>query len=137
MIASVDLTSWLLWAVLWAVLFAAVIFLIYKVLPVRSARGGSDAVEEGMQPPPSGDGHAASIRHRGSWWRKEDGDVYLWLDEKRGRWLRYRRASACPYCGAAMPVHERRCGECRLESNPLEQPDPISDFPEEVEVVEG
>lgn len=143
-----DLTFWLLWAVL----FAGVILLIYKLVPAWSARRGSEgAAAGGRQCPSCGEEVPRSsascpscgtrstpwIQHRGSWWRREPADVYLWLDEKKDEWRRYRRTSACPYCGVSMAVHERRCRECGNESNPLEHPDPLSDFPEEVEIVEG
>ena len=147
-----DLTSWLLWFVVWAVLFTGVVYLLYRLLPVWSARRGSGRTAAGGRRCPSCGGEVSSssalcpscgvnstpwIKHRGSWWRREPGDVYLWLDEKKGEWRRYRRMSACPYCGVSMAVHERKCRECGRESNPLEHPDPLSDFPEEVEIVES
>jgi hypothetical protein len=129
MIGGVDLTFWLVWAVL----FAGVVLLIYKFLPVRSVRQGFDGTGVGARRCSSGAEALACfsalcplcgvsstpwISHRGSWWRRESGDVYLWLDEKKGKWRRYRRASACPYCSASMAVHERRCRECGRGSNP-------------------
>ena len=142
-----DLTFW----VLWAVGFAGVMLLLYRFVPVSRARPRAEGEEVGTREchacgepfsrlsvvcPSCGASSTPWISHRGSWWRKE-GDVYLWLDEKKGEWRRYRRASACPYCNAPMPVHERMCPDCGRESNPLEHPDPLNDIPEGVERVEG
>lgn len=113
-----DLTFWLLWVVL----FAAAMLLVYKLVPARRARQGSEGPEGMRQCPscraelarsaavcPSCGAHSTAwVWHRGNWWVR-DGDAYLWLDEKHGEWRRYRRASACPYCRATMAVHERRC----------------------------
>jgi predicted amidophosphoribosyltransferase len=134
---NADAVFWLIWAAG----FALVLFVIYKLLPVRGSRKrrarkpvtrtcpscGAAVAPDADACPDCGAASAPWVEHRGSWWSRE-GEHYVWLDERAGEWRRYRREAACPYCEARMAVDQRRCKACGRESNPLELPDPTVDL---------